>query len=112
MMKTSCKCHLCTTQGCRCHEYALFFDLLGSGGRIHIINALRTGPKNVTQICELSGIEQTAVSHNLKRLQTANFVTSERDGKFVIYRLTAQTHELMNLIDKHVKKHDILSVLA
>jgi len=110
MMGRSCNCSVCNDDDCLCGPYADFFDVLSNNNRIHIINALRKGEKNVSQICELTHIEQTAVSHNLRHLQTMGFVTSKRDGKFVIYQLQNQTRELMHLIDLHVKKHNLIEV--
>ncbi|HIH24820.1 TPA: winged helix-turn-helix transcriptional regulator [Candidatus Woesearchaeota archaeon] len=88
--------------------YAIFFETLANQNRLHIINSLRAGRKNVSQIIDATGLEQTCVSHCLKRLENCGFVSVERDGKFRIYTLNSKTIEpLMRLIDTHTGAHCI-----
>ncbi|MEK6854851.1 MAG: metalloregulator ArsR/SmtB family transcription factor [Nanoarchaeota archaeon] len=83
--------------------YKIFFGTLVSEPRIKIINLLRGGRKNVSEIISELKIDQTAVSHNLGRLSKCGFVNSEREGKFIYYSLSEETIKpLMNLIDKHM----------
>jgi DNA-binding transcriptional ArsR family regulator len=97
--KGGCKC-----KNCVCGSYALFFETLSNQNRLHIINTLRHGPKSVSDILEQTGLEQTAVSHSLRRLEEAGFVTVERKGRFRIYRLNAAIMEpLLKLTDKHME---------
>jgi len=49
--------------------YLLFFSTLTSKCRLKIINALNKGKKNVGQLQKETGLEQTCISHNLKRLK-------------------------------------------
>ena len=83
--------------------YKIFFGTLFSDSRLRIINLLRKGEKNVSEIIsELKG-EQTAVSHDLKRLKECGFVEIEVKGKFRYYKLNGKTIlPLMDLIDKHM----------
>jgi DNA-binding transcriptional ArsR family regulator len=88
--------------------YAVFFETLANQNRLRIINSLRTGPKNVTQVIETTGLEQTCVSHCLKRLENCGFVTVKRDGKFRVYTLNTRTiGPLMRLIDTHTQTYCI-----
>jgi ArsR family transcriptional regulator len=88
--------------------YEIFFVTLANQNRLHIINALRDGPKNVTRIITATGLEQTCVSHCLKRLENCGFVTVRRDGKFRIYSLNTKTiGPLMQLIDTHTSTYCI-----
>jgi DNA-binding transcriptional ArsR family regulator len=84
--------------------YAVFFETLAAETRLRLINSLRTGPKNVTQLIKETGIEQSCTSHCLKRLEDCGFVTVRREGKFRVYELNHTTIEpLMELVDKHTQ---------
>ena len=85
--------------------YELFFKTLANEQRLKIINLLRKGPKNVTQICKELNFNQTTVSHNLKKLKTCGFVFNKKNGKERIYSINKTTIKpLMELIDKHTNK--------
>jgi len=85
--------------------YELFFQTLANQQRLGIINLLRRGPKNVTQICKELDFNQTTVSHNLRRLKTCSFVSVKKNSKERIYSLNKETIKpLMNIIDKHTNK--------
>ncbi len=88
--------------------YKIFLGTLVSEPRLKIINTLRKGKKNVSQISKELKMNQTSVSHNLKRLKTCGFVKSEINKKFRYYDLNKETIKpLMNLIDKHMSLHCI-----
>ena len=88
--------------------YKLFFGTLTSRDRLRIINLLRKNPKTVSEIQNELKIEQTILSHNLKRLRHCGFVDVEQKGKYRTYTLNRKTiMPLMNLIDKHMKKYCI-----
>ena len=83
--------------------YKIFFGTLFSESRLKIINLLRTEEKNVSEIVSELGLDQTAVSHDLARMKRCGFVTSERNKKFIYYKLNKKTIlPLMDLIDKHM----------
>ncbi len=88
--------------------YKIFFGTLVSESRLKIINLLRNGRKNVSEIIEELDMNQTAVSHDLSRLKRCGFVIAERDKKFNYYTLNTETIKpLMELIEKHMSKHCI-----
>lgn len=88
--------------------YKIFFGTLVSESRLKIINLLRNGKKNVSQIMDELKMKQTPVSHDLARLKQCGFVNSEIDGKFRYYSLNEETIKpLMSLIDKHMSQHCI-----
>ena len=60
---------------------------LAEPNRIRIIESLRTGPKNVTQLAKELGVEIVNVSHHLGVLRSAGLVEDIKDGRFVIYSL-------------------------
>ena len=85
--------------------YKLFFSSLANPNRLQIINLLRKGKKNVTEICQQTGFEQTMVSHNLKRLERCGMVFMEKDGKHRYYSVNKKTIKpLLELIDAHMKE--------
>ena len=88
--------------------YKIFFGTLVSEPRLKIINLLRKGKKNVSEIIEELKMDQTAVSHNLARLKKCGFVTDEINGKFRYYKLNESTIKpIIDNIDKHMSLHCI-----
>ncbi|MCE9565920.1 MAG: metalloregulator ArsR/SmtB family transcription factor [Planctomycetes bacterium] len=55
--------------------------------RIRIIECLRTGSMNVTQLAKALSVEIVNVSHHLGVLRTAGLVQDEKKGRFVVYSL-------------------------
>lgn len=60
---------------------------LGEPTRLKLLRLLATGQKTVTQLAALSQTEMVNVSHHLKLLKNVGLVTTERDGRYVIYSL-------------------------
>ncbi len=88
--------------------YKIFFGTLVSEPRLKIINILRKGKKNVSEIVEELDMDQTSVSHNLARLKRCGFVTSQINKKFRYYRLNEETIKpLMAIIEKHMSRYCI-----
>ena len=87
-------------------SYGLFFGALANGSRLQIINSLRNSAKNVTEISNETGFEQSMISHNLKTLEYHGMVFLEKKGKYRYYSLNKTTIKpLLELIDKHMKKY-------
>ena len=98
---------LCHKEGFKdnelCEAYKIFFGTLVSKPRLDIINLLRKGKKNVSEIMKELSMDQTSVSHNLARLKLCGFVIDEIDGKFRYYKLNNKTIKpLMEIIEKHM----------
>jgi len=88
--------------------YKIFFGTLVSEPRLKIINLLRKGKKNVSELMKELDMDQTAVSHNLARLKLCGFVKSETYGKFRYYMLNEENiRPLMSLIESHMSHHCI-----
>src|SRR3989344_7011249 len=86
--------------------YKIFFGTLVSESRLKIINLLRNGKKNVSEIMSELKMDQSAVSHDLARLRKCGFVKMEIDRKFRYYSLNDKTIKpLMSLIDKHMSNY-------
>lgn len=89
-----------------CPSYELFFETFSNKTRMKIIEALSLGPKSVTQICKITGEEQSKVSHNLKKLIQCHFLDVSRKGKKRIYSLNKDTIiPVLGLVEKHVSKY-------
>jgi DNA-binding transcriptional ArsR family regulator len=61
---------------------------LSAPSRVQILGCLRDGPLAVGEITALLGMEQSAVSHQLRVLREAALVRVERDGKRRVYALS------------------------
>jgi len=88
--------------------YKIFFGTLFSESRLKIINLLRKGGKNVSDIMNELDMEQTSVSHDLSRLKKCGFVNFRVEGKFRFYEVNRETIEpIMDMIEKHMSKNCI-----
>jgi DNA-binding transcriptional ArsR family regulator len=83
-----------------------FFSTLANPTRLAILELLRDGPKNVTDISEALKQEQSMISHNLKPLERCKFIFSERQQKTRIYSLNKETMEqLFKTFSFHAEKY-------
>jgi len=86
-----------------CHR---FFSTLANPTRLAILELLRDGPRNVTEISEVLNQEQSMISHNLKPLERCRFVFSERRKKERFYSLNKETMEqLFKIFAYHAEKY-------
>ncbi len=84
--------------------YKIFFETLGNKNRLMILESLEKNPKTVTELSKKLGMDQTTVSHNLRRLQVTGFVKSKKIGRNRIYELNKNTVKpLLNLVDHHMR---------
>lgn len=88
--------------------YKIFFGTLVSNPRLRILNLLRSGRKNVSEIMDALGRDQTSVSHDLARLKRCGFVNVSIEGKYRYYTLNEKTiGSLMKLIEEHMSHYCI-----
>lgn len=71
---------------------ALIYKILGDPSRLKILMALRRNEMCVCDLAALTGISESAVSHQLRRLKDLALAKTRRDGQVVYYSLD----------DKHV----------
>ena len=89
-----------------CNSFNLFFQNFANKAKLGIIMCLRDSPKNVTQLCKCGCGEQSAVSHNLKKLCDCNVISVEQKGRERVYSLNKDTVlPLLDLVQTHVKCH-------
>ncbi|AMK15373.1 ArsR/SmtB family transcription factor [Methanobrevibacter olleyae] len=65
-----------------------FFKIFGNPTRLKIISLLSFEDLCVCDICESLGLNQTAVSNQLRILRVHNIVKYEKEGKLARYSLT------------------------
>jgi len=83
-----------------------FFLTLANPTRLAILELLREGPKNVSEIAKTLNQEQSMISHNLKTLEKCVFVFSERRGKERFYHLNKETmEEIFKIFTYHASKY-------
>ena len=68
-------------------KLAELFKSFGDETRMKILYALSLSDLCVCAIAELLNMEQSAISHQLKRLRQAKLVTSRKEGRTVYYML-------------------------
>ena len=83
----------------------VFFKTMANPTRLAILETLRDGSKNVTEIAEKLKQEQSMISHNLKPLLECNFVYIKREGKKRIYSVNEETvGALFRAVENHAEK--------
>ena len=68
-------------------EVAQTMQALAAPSRVRILAQLRVEPCTVGALCEALGMEQSAVSHQLRMLRHLGLVVGERRGRNVVYAL-------------------------
>lgn len=62
---------------------------LGDAKRLMILNALRDGPRSVSDICTELDLRQVNASQHLAILREKGLVTSRKEGQWVYYELSS-----------------------
>ena len=73
---------------------------LATPSRLLILTELRHGPRPVTALAEAVGMEQSAVSHQLRLLRSLGLVSGNRSGRSVVYAL--YDNHVAQLLDEAV----------
>lgn len=69
------------------YDLAELFKVFGDSTRIRILYVLFESDACVCDIANALGMNQSAISHQLKILKQNRLVTGKRDGKSIIYSL-------------------------
>lgn len=86
-------------------ELAQLFKVLGDNTRIRILDALNLSELCVCDITVLLGMNQSAVSHQLRVLRDARIVKSRKQGKNVLYSLDDEhISGLVRMGSEHVRE--------
>lgn len=68
-------------------QVATTLQALAAPSRLLILSTLQDGPRTVGELVEAAGMEQSAVSHQLRLLRHLGLVTDRRHGRHVEYSL-------------------------
>ena len=68
-----------------CKDMERFGRGVGNPARARLVEALLEGPKSVSELTQIVGLSQSAVSQHLGKLKECKLVTDERHGQEVIY---------------------------
>lgn len=64
---------------------AELFRAFSDTSRVRILSAIIDHEMNVTQLAELVGVTESAISHHMRGLRQMRLVKARRDGKEVYY---------------------------
>lgn len=73
---------------------------LATPSRLPILTQLRQGPRAVGELAETIGMEQSAVSHQLRLLRDLDLVSRTRSGRSTVYALF--DHHVAMLLDEAI----------
>ncbi len=79
-------------------QLAVLFRVLGDPSRLQLLSLIASQPTGAACVCELIeplGLSQPTVSHHLKVLYEAGFVTKERRGTWIYYQAVPQTLQML-----------------
>jgi len=92
-------------------KYAKIFKTLGDDARLGIFLLLTGGELCVCELVKILGMEQSAVSHSLRKLEAAGLVKKKRSGKWKLYSITdyASKDKILKCISKEINLTHSLS---
>ena len=73
--------------------------VLGDRTRLSVLERLMERPLSVGQLTAALHVEQSLMSHHLRVLRDAGLVEAQRDGRAVLYRLSARGSTEAGAID-------------
>lgn len=83
------------------------YKSLGDPTRLKILTLLSQSEMNVSAIVKEIGLEQSAVSHQLKLLRNNHVVKSRKEGKVVYYSLDDQhVVDILGQTFQHIRHSD------
>src|SRR5437763_14792229 len=75
-------------------ETATLLKAVADPDRLKIVESLRNGPKNVTELAKILRAEIVNVSHHLGVLRRRKIVSFQKKGRFVHYTLNPDVYEV------------------
>ena len=79
-------------------QVSQLYKVLSDPTRLRILLLLKEGEHNVTEISEQLGMEQSAVSHQLKLLRDSRVVKARREGNTIFY--TLDDHHVIDILNQ------------
>ena len=84
----------------------VFFSALSNPTRLAILELLREGPRNVTEISTTLNEEQSSISHSLRPLIRCGFVSVERRWKERVFTINKETMEpIFKVVENHAQRY-------
>ncbi len=84
---------------------SLTYKILGNDTRLKMVMALEGGEMCVCDLAAFTGLSDSAVSHQLRRLKDLNLVKQRRDGQILYYSLNDDhVAELLRIGLDHVRE--------
>jgi rhodanese-related sulfurtransferase/DNA-binding HxlR family transcriptional regulator len=86
---------------------------VGHEHRVELIEQLAQGPRNVEALAERVGLSLANASQHLQQLRRAGLVSTQRDGKRVVYRLADEVEsDIVSLLSalQHVAEHAVATM--
>lgn len=88
-----------------CKSYNDFFQTLANPTNQSLIQQLLKKSMSVSELTRHTKLEQSQISHSLKRLHECRVVEVERSGKQRIYSLNKDTIvPILKIVDSHAKQ--------
>jgi ArsR family transcriptional regulator len=87
--------------------------VLGHEHRVELIEQLAQGPRSVEALAGRVGLTVANASQHLQQLRRAGLVTTQREGKRVVYRLSDEVEtDIVSLLGalRHVAEHAVASM--
>src|SRR5689334_8994525 len=87
-------------------ELAATFAVLGDPTRVRLVDALAHGELCVSELADVVGLSESAVSHQLRLLRSLRIVRARRAGRQVYYQL--DDNHIRTLLDqgrRHIEEH-------
>ncbi|MEP6775849.1 MAG: metalloregulator ArsR/SmtB family transcription factor [Chloroflexota bacterium] len=80
---------------------AKLFRGFSDSSRLNILEALREGPRTVTDIVDATGLSQSNASNHLACLRDCGLVSGEQNGRYMVYSLAdARVARLLELSEE------------
>lgn len=87
-------------------EIASYFQALSEPSRLQLLNLLRHGPRNVTELASLTQQSSANVSRHLALLSAKGIVTRESRGVSVFFRVADPAiFEMCDLVCGQIERH-------
>ena len=82
------------------------FRLLGAPSRLKILNAVLDGPRTMTELQDLTGLEQSNLSRRVGELEAGGCVVRRRQGRQVVVEpADGSMQQLCSLVCDSLKEH-------
>lgn len=83
--------------------YNIIFETLANKNRIDVLESLMKDSRTVSQLTKELKLDQTTISHNLRRLKVCGFVKDKRVGKNKVYSANKEAViPLFNFVNNHM----------